>query len=196
MEEIKDRALSTSSPTDTHFLMIQTAETRENIGYLDLYYVQNCVVCTHSTVRLWRCSSTSLFPTVYAEYIWVTLLRGIKGGRLISESDAYDFCGSACIQVRFKVLIHDWRIECGPYGLYSMGCDCNAGHVDPDGRAKTALYIIRDGAWYWCASLICKNCFTNGKSMILKTLHTLWGQGYLLWVSSGPLQWSFFFFFF
>ena len=137
MEGIKDTALSSPSPTDIRFVMIQTAHRQRKHSlpstemstvsittlFTDILYNLTMTVQTH----------TSLFPTAYADYIWVTLPSGIKGNCLISESDAYIFCVSGCIQVRFKVLIRDWRIECRPYGLYSMGCDWNADHVDPDG---------------------------------------------------------------
>lgn len=76
------------------------------------------------------------YSILYVDYTWVTLPRGMKGECLISKSDQYNFYVSPCIQGRFKVLIHDCHIECGPYELYNVGCDQNADHVDPDGRAK------------------------------------------------------------
>lgn len=56
-----------------------------------VYDVQNCVSCKHSTSTLWQHSHTSLFPSLGADYTWVTLPRGIKGDCLITETDAYDF---------------------------------------------------------------------------------------------------------
>lgn len=186
-EKRTSATIKTRSPSNLLCLFIYS----EKVFSLKAQQDANASRCSEASCILWGRQRIQPWALTYREKWWKSssfpvcwlLFRcpcaEIIKARISSQNLSHKICvQNACTQVRFKVLIHDWRTECGPYGLYILGYDWNAHHVDPPLLSqKTALHWIPSGIEFdWLLKWYAKKMLRKLCLMILKSLHALEGR--------------------